>query len=185
MHLRTSRSGMSSTTWVERRRPSWDTDKAIELEPTLANVYNQRSVARNRLGDEAAPRPISTRRSSSIPTMARRTPSERCRRSSTETARVRSQMREGDRARSRVPERVWRSRHLSERRATWTERWPTQQAIALGRIDAFAYLVRGVVRADRGDEDEARADLLRAIDLAPTAEFVAEVRTMMAEYGLD
>jgi hypothetical protein len=39
--------------------------------------------------------------------------------------------------------------------------------------------------AERGDAAEAKADLRRAIDLARTAEFAADLSALMAEYGLD
>jgi Flp pilus assembly protein TadD len=57
--------------------------------------------------------------------------------------------------------------------------------IELGRDDAGAYYVRGSIRAEWGDVSEARADLRRAIELAPTAEFADVVRALMSDYGLE
>ena len=59
-------------------------------------------------------------------------------------------------------------------------------AVALaGRGCSRPYWVRGLIRAERGDDAEARADLLRAIDLAPSAGAADEILSIMAEYGLD
>ena len=59
------------------------------------------------------------------------------------------------------------------------------RAIELGRIDAFAYYTRGVIYAERGEEVEATADLRKAIELAPAADFADEIRALMADYGLE
>jgi tetratricopeptide (TPR) repeat protein len=58
------------------------------------------------------------------------------------------------------------------------------KAIDLGRSDFFAFYSRGLIQLDRGAMTEAKADLLLALDLAPTPEVGDEVRALMAEYGL-
>jgi tetratricopeptide (TPR) repeat protein len=59
------------------------------------------------------------------------------------------------------------------------------RAIDLGRNDMYAYYTRGLVYAERGDEAKATADLRKAIELAPTTDAADEIRTLMAQYGLD
>jgi len=59
------------------------------------------------------------------------------------------------------------------------------RAIELGRNDMFAYYTRGLIYAERGEKAEATADLLKAIDMASAADAADEIRALMAEYDLD
>jgi Flp pilus assembly protein TadD len=58
-------------------------------------------------------------------------------------------------------------------------------AIELGRVDAWAFFARGSIYLERGEVANGRADLQKALTLAPTPEFVGLVRSPLAEHGLE
>ena len=152
----------------------------------LANAYNQRSIARTRLGDDAG---ASADLDKAIeldpeygPALANRAMNELfdgdCERAIADATKA-IELEPG------FPTAYGaRALCLADAGDLDGALSDADRAIELGRADAFAYWTRGYVYAERGDIAEATADLHKAIELAPTADFADRIRAVMAEYGL-
>ncbi len=161
-------------------------DKAIELDPTLANAYNQRSIARSRSGDDDGAAADVDKAIELDPDYG-----------PAYAVRALARFFEGDCARGMADAEKavqlepdfpggYSARAMCRGQAQDLDGAlsDADKAIDLGRVDFFAFYSRSLIHLDRGSATEAKADLLRALELAPSPEAADEVRALLAEYGL-
>ena len=162
-------------------------DDSAAMRALLANAYNQRSIARGRLDDDAGAAADVEKAIELDPTYGAAYANRAA--SKAWGGDCPGAIVDADRAIELDPDlaSAYGTRALCRADAGNLDAAlaDANRAIELGRVDAYAYFTRGAIHAERGDTAQATADLRNAIELAPTADFADAIRALMTDYGLE